>query len=260
MKKAYLILTINLSILSAAQTGGVGINTQNPERTLHIQGDMRSTIFQNKGNDSLYEDLIISNSSGNIDKQPKSSVFQPPTQQVETDRNIYYNTTSGDINKIAKCGKFTFAINNSDIPVIKLNKKPSSSNITYNYGLRRLERRTNLTGGHSANTGDGDYYYNNKTITFTSTNWDTYQKIFDWANPGSDSAHSPSYPSGEQHLLNNDFLKLHLIDPETGDFYKIVFLRMLNQKDTDVNTATYNLKNTSNAGMRVVLCERYYKQ
>ena len=35
---------------------------------------------------------------------------------------------------------------------------------------------------------------------------------------------------------------------------------MLNQKDTDVNTATYNLKNTSNAGMRVVLCERYYKQ
>ena len=259
MKKAYLILTINLSILSAAQTGGVGINTQNPERTLHIQGDMRSTIFQNKGNDSLYEDLIISNSSGNIDKQPKSSVFQTPTQQVETDRNIYYNTTSGDINKIAKCGKFTFAINNSNIPVMKLNVQPSS-NITYNYGLRRLERRTNLTGGHSANTGDGDYYYNNKTITFTSTNWDTYQKIFDWANPGSDSAHSPSYPSGEQHLLNNDFLKLHLIDPETGDFYKIEFLRMINQKSSDVNTATYNLKNTSNAGMRVVLCERYYKQ
>lgn len=249
MKKAYLILTINLSILSAAQTGGVGINTQNPERTLHIQGDMRSTIFQNKGNDSLYEDLIISNSSGNIDKQPKSSVFQTPAQQVETDRNIYYNTTSGDINKIAKCGKFTFAINNSNIPVMKLNVQPSS-NITYNYGLRRLERRTNLTGGHSANTGDGDYYYDNKTITFTSTNWDTYQKIFDWAG----------YTTGEQHLLNNDLLKLHLIDPETGDFYKIVFSRMINQKSSDVNTATYNLKNTSNAGMRVVLCERYYKQ
>lgn len=259
MKKSYIIFTINLSILGFAQNGGVGINTENPERTLHVEGNMRSTIFQNKGNDSLYEDLIISNSSGNIDKQPKSSVFQSPTQQVETDRNIYYNTTSGDINKIAKCGKFTFAINNSNIPVMKLNVKPSS-NITYNYGLRRLERRTKLTGGHSANTGDGDYYYNNKTITFTSTNWDTYQKIFDWANPGSDSAHSPSYPSGEQHLLNNDFLKLHLIDPDTGDFYKIEFLRMLNQKDTDVNTATYNLKNTSNAGMRVVLCERYYKQ
>ena len=58
----------------------------------------------------------------------------------------------------------------------------------------------------------------------------------------------------------NDFLKLHLIDPETGDFYKIEFLRMINQKSSDVNTATYNLKNTSNAGMRVVLCERYYKQ
>lgn len=249
MKKAYLILTINLSILSAAQTGGVGINTQNPERTLHIQGDMRSTIFQNKGNDSLYEDLIISNSSGNIDKQPKSSVFESPTQQVETDRNVYYSTTSGDITKIAKCGKFTFAINNSNIPVMKLNVQPSS-NITYNYGLRRLERRTNLTGGHSANTGDGDYYYNNNTLTFTSTNWDTFQPIFDWAG----------YTTGEQHLLNSDLLKLHLIDPDTGDFYKIVFLRMLNQKDTDVNTATYNLKNTSNAGMRIVLCERYYKQ
>ena len=249
MKKAYLILTINLSILSAAQTGGVGINTQNPERTLHIQGDMRSTIFQNKGNDSLYEDLIISNSSGNIDKQPKSSVFESPAQQVETDRNVYYSTTSGDITKIAKCGKFTFAINNSNIPVMKLNVQPSS-NITYNYGLRRLERRTNLTGGHSANTGDGDYYYNNNTLTFTTSNWSTFQPIFDWAG----------YTTGEQHLLNNDLLKLHLIDPETGDFYKIVFSRMINQKSSDVNTATYNLKNTSNAGMRVVLCERYYKQ
>jgi len=49
--------------------GGVGINTESPERSLDVNGNMRVTDFQNKTNDDNFKEILISNNNGDIDKQ-----------------------------------------------------------------------------------------------------------------------------------------------------------------------------------------------
>lgn len=249
------ILTFILSLSTLAQ---IGINTDSPERMLDINGNLRVTETQDKKDDKGYSDIVIANSIGNVDKQGKSSITQSPTQQVEVVRNVYYSESGSDPEKTAVCGRFIFAFTADNQPVFKLSQRPNS-NFIIQYGLRRLERRNKLTEGHSAGTGDGDYYYNNYEKTFTSTDWNQFQKVFDFSEPFSDRA-NPTFTYSEQYMINNDFLKLHIIDPLTGDLYKVNFSRMPN-KVSDIRPGqALNLKNVENSGLRILICERYYNQ
>ncbi|WP_313374339.1 hypothetical protein [Chishuiella sp.] len=255
-KIKYLLPIVLLQTILFGQ-GGVGINTETPERSLDVNGNLRITSFQDKTEDDNFKNIIIANSTGNIDKQSESSMFQTPEQQVETERIIYYSSIGGDSNKEAKCGKFSFIIDENNIAKFKLLANPEK-NTEIQYGLRRLERRIKLIGGHSANTGDGEYYYTNFKKTFTTDNWDVYQNIFNYESVYNNN--TPDYTTnnrGPAHMINNDFLKLHLIDPESGDFYKIHITRMINQESDNNVTTQINLKDS---GLRVITCERYYKQ
>ncbi|MFV0223420.1 hypothetical protein OBK16_13385 [Empedobacter falsenii] len=276
MKKLIYTAILLLQTITYGQ-GGVGINTESPERSLDVNGNMRVTVFQNKTNDDNFKEILISNNNGDIDRQSKSSIFQSTEQQVEQQRAIYYSNNGGDVTKEARCGKFSFAINKENIALIKLIIKPSK-NTYVNYGLRRLERRVKLVGGHSANTGNGDYYYTNESRSFTTENWNVYQPIFKYPTQynsntspaildisGSHSVeaynannNSRNNNRGPAHMINNDFLKLHIVDSETGDFYKIHIIRMLNNVD-DKSDPLYGI-NLNNKGIRAITCERYYKQ
>ncbi|MDM1549791.1 hypothetical protein [Empedobacter falsenii] len=258
--------------------GGVGINTESPERSLDVNGNMRVTDFQNKTNDDNFKEILISNNNGDIDKQSKSSIFQSTEQQVEQQRAIYYSNNGGDITKEARCGKYSFAIDNNNIALIRLLINPNK-NINVNFGLRRLERRVKLIGGHSANSGNGDYYYTNESRAFTIENWNVYQPIFNYPSEYNsitspemlditnstytttdfnNNNNSRNDKRGPAHMINNDFLKLHIVDSETGDLYKIHITRMLNNTN-DKSEPLYGI-NLSNSGIRVITCERYYKQ
>ncbi len=251
------ILTFVLSLSTLAQ---IGINTNSSERILDLNGNLRVTETQDKKDDKGYSDIVIANSTGNVDKQKKSSITQSPTQQVEVVRNVYYNESGGDQEKTVVCGRFIFAFTADNQPVFKLSQKPSS-NYNIQYGLRRLERRNpnRLIGGHSGNTGDGDYYYSNFDKTFNTTNWNQFQKVFDYSLPYSDNANT-QFTYSEKYMINNDFLKLHIIDPLTGDLYKVNFSRMPNKKSDIRPGQALNLKNVENSGLRILICERYYNQ
>ena len=48
MKKYNLLTSLLVSGLAFAQTGNVGIGTQNPSRNLHVEGDLRIRNLENK--------------------------------------------------------------------------------------------------------------------------------------------------------------------------------------------------------------------
>lgn len=247
------ILTLFLSLSTQAQ---VGIKTETPERTVDVNGNLRVTTLQDKKDDKTYDNIVIANSAGDIDKQHKSSITQSPKQQVEIVRNIYYSDNGGHPDKTVVCGNYVFAFTTDNHPVMKIAKQPDRE-LKLQFGLRRLERRYNLTGGHSANTGDGDYYYSNVEKTFTTSNWNTFQKVFDYTQTYSDPAHASGINYTQKHMINNDLLRLHIIDPLSGNFYRINFTRMVNRKEDTGGQANY-LENKQNSGLRIIICERYY--
>ncbi len=235
------IITLIIGLSGAmifAQDKMVGIETNAPERTLDVNGNLRITIQEDKPIDPHYTDVLIAEQSGNVDRRSKMSLALTDEQQIETIKNIYYSPKGGIIERSVRCGKYEITLNAENVALIR-STQPISDKITINYGLRRLERRVNLTGS-TENTGTGDYYDKKFEITFTKDNWNTYQQI---------------YGDSKKAMINNDAYRLHVVDSETGDFYKIDLTRIINR---DEDWSPTDTRNTKASGIRAIICERHF--
>ncbi|MFV0193628.1 hypothetical protein OBJ98_12320 [Empedobacter falsenii] len=208
--KFSLTLFFVFSIFNTIQAQvSMGINTEDATRPVDVNGNMRVTGFTNKASDNSYKKVLAADANGNVDAIAREggSIIVTPELQVEVARQIYLGTTA-DASKEVVIGKFKFTIRNGRAAVA-LSSAPTG-NVTIQYGLKRLERRTNLTGGASYNTGNGDYYYTNETKTFTRINFSDYQDVIN------------------RDFYKREFYRMHLIFPGEKDFYKVTFFRLQN--------------------------------
>ena len=109
-KKFIFLVTTVLFQLNYAQ---VGINTPNPTRTLHVQGDLKIRQIADVAAESAYDRILAEDADGNIDYLLKSNLLPTTSDPNEANKEVYsqlysQETENGDPNKILKCGKFYF--------------------------------------------------------------------------------------------------------------------------------------------------------
>ena len=124
----------------------VGIGTQDPTRTLDVNGNVRVTTYLDKSNDYDYPNIVASNSDGNLDFIRKQSIPQNPNMQVEVGRVIYITAPSTYITdyKWAKCGDIRVRLSYNQFMEIQ-----GISNLSNNSALLGIERwNSNGTYGY----------------------------------------------------------------------------------------------------------------
>ena len=167
--KKYLFTIILTSSLISAQNTNVGIDTNAPTRKLDVNGNMRVTTGATVTNNSSYDRIVTANNStGDIDYITLPAIFQTATNNVEVRRSVYLATGAVTANECS-CGDMTFRINNNNTPEFKLNSTTifaTNGNITtidLGFGIKRWSNNA--------------YSYANRTVTFTTTNYATYQTL-----------------------------------------------------------------------------------
>ncbi|MDK7373943.1 hypothetical protein QP519_00055 [Weeksella virosa] len=221
MKKIIYTAFLMLFSVSWAQ---VGINTDQPTRDLHVEGDLRVRDLQNKSEVSAYDKVLAADKDGNIDYIDKEIL--KPDLSGQTDKivqnNLYY-TTNGrpDNTKTLTCGKFEFAFIREWYETVtyvkfRLTERPQSTvniYITFEQNYPAI------------NTADGFQYEASATSTknFTTSNWNRFQSIPTTTSQG--------------EIADGEYNELYVIYPNIGEFYRVTFYRLLqNEKSYFVNT------------------------
>lgn len=111
MRKKFIVL-LGIIIFQAIYAQ-VGINTANPTRTLHVQGDLKIRQMTDVSQDLSYDRILAEDASGNVDYVLKSNLLPTGTDPDDANKEAFsqlYNspTENGDPSKILKCGKFYF--------------------------------------------------------------------------------------------------------------------------------------------------------
>ena len=134
MKNLYNIVFVLISTLTFSQ---VGINTEQPTRTLDVNGNERLQNTEYKINDPNYNKVLVINDNGNVDAWDKVDIIAKVSDLiVETKK--FYSSISPDPNIQVPCGKFVMRFsgdaNNNTIPQIKL-KTPNTTATTIYYNI-----------------------------------------------------------------------------------------------------------------------------
>lgn len=114
MKKFFTTaLLLAISVLYAQ----VGINTDDPTRTLHVNGNLKIRQLEDKSKDFSYNKILATDSEGNVDYVTHESLLPVPdefTSNKEVYNSIYGSRNGGaDNSKFVSCGKFDFRFNTS---------------------------------------------------------------------------------------------------------------------------------------------------
>lgn len=107
---------LSLIVLTHAQIvpplGNVGINTANPQRNLHVEGDLLVSKITDRSESGTYSNILVTNSSGDIDHVLRDDFLPTPdsnTSNKEVFNSIYNeNTNTANPSKSVACGKFVF--------------------------------------------------------------------------------------------------------------------------------------------------------
>lgn len=191
-----------MSIHIASQNQNVGINTDNPTRTLDVNGNLRVTgIPDVTGNVNYPNILSINKNNGNIDYVKPSAFMQSDINNVEVKRSIYI-ASAPDPTKECSCGDIKFRINDSNTAEFKLNSNSvftsnNTSTFDLDYGIKRWTSTY--------------YNYFNDTITFTSANYSNYQTL-------------------DPELFNSsNTVRIYtIILPKQNNLYRLTITRILN--------------------------------
>lgn len=223
MKKLLLISILYTGLFSAQN---VGIGTDTPTRKLDVNGDLRIRSANVVTGNTNYNRIIAADkNTGNVDYVTVSSIPQDETNNVEVKRSIYLATTPITANE-CNCGDMTFRLNNNGTPEFKLNSTTiflTNNNITtfdLGYGIKRWS--------------GSSYNYKNRFVTFTTSNYSTYQVL-------DDVAISTAVTSE-----GNTVRVYTIIPPKQNNLYKVTVSRTNNN-----NTSTFAYG---------VICERFYMQ
>ena len=148
MKNIYNILFVLISTLTFSQ---VGINTEQPTRTLDVNGNERLQNTEYKINDPNYNKVLVINDNGNVDAWDKVDIIAKVSDLiVETKK--FYSSVSPDPNIQVPCGKFILRFSDDSlntIPQIKL-KAQSSTNTTIYYNI--ITKQNNSGNGFNASS------------------------------------------------------------------------------------------------------------
>lgn len=174
MCRFYCSILILASFFSTAQ---VGINTKNPTRMLHIEGDLKIRVLKDVSDDSAYDRILVADANGNIDYTSKKS-FLPNIGEGASDKESYseiYNSSNGggNPNKQLKCGKFFFIfddnVNDSNI-MFGLNDPPQNNISVY----MSMEQNWS-SNGFQFYQGNGNINGVNAPFVFTTSNYNKAQ-------------------------------------------------------------------------------------
>lgn len=186
----------------------VGINTNDPKRTLHINGNLKVSDLKDASDDADFDRILVADQKGNVDYVVKQD-FLPASGTVgfsnkETYSTVYNQTTgTGNEAKELKCGKFVFIFDKSTDSNIKfyLQSKPESTVSIY----MNMEQNW---------SGNGFQFYQGTTpnntlpFVFTTTNYNTAQLFA--------SANVADY---EQNVM-------HFQYPGDNNFYRLIIYRV----------------------------------
>ena len=204
MMKNNVILLSCFVFFSGILSAQVGINTDNPKRTLDVEGNLRVRELADKSQAPSYNKILVVNPDGNIDYINKQDL-QPIKDEFTADKQVLnniYSTTSGraDDTKFVSCGKFDFAFRNSGSNIniqYRLKSTPTSDVTVY----ITLEQNYNENG----------YQFQVPTTgkTFTST-----------TNRFTD------LPTFGANIANSELNVLYLLYPGDSDLYRLTFYRL----------------------------------
>ncbi|MGV1003123.1 hypothetical protein ACTS9U_17335 [Empedobacter falsenii] len=193
----------------------VGINTNNPERALDVNGNLKVRELNNKTSDSNYNRILITDNEGNIETVDRSSLKNSIAEDIIEIKRLFYNSTDPIDNNKLTCGQFQFSFRDSptegknlDI-MLNLATDPNKSITTYFTLFRKW--------------GDGDLkYYKSNGKTFTSTNYTTPQLLCPQLDINSTGEFYISYPNEK-------------------NFYRVLFLARPNYEEEGVLKNSYTI-------------------
>lgn len=211
MKK---ILYIGFLMLFSISWAQVGINTENPTRDLHVEGNLRVRNLQNKASDSDYSKVLAVDNNGNVDYIYKSNLLPDMTGQVNkiVQNNLYTTTDERPLpDKTLTCGRFIFNFRDNDAKVsFRLRNRPQNDVNVY------VTFEQNFV---PYNSDDGfQYEASSSTRDFNYNNYSTYQDI-------------PVKP-GQARIRDGEYNELYISYPQEEIFYRVTFYRVKQNGET----------------------------
>lgn len=223
IKKIYLSSSIVL-LTNFLYAQNVGINIEEPERVLDINGSLRVTKMIDKSNNVTSEKLLaVNRDNGNVDYIDISALQQSNKNNMEISR-IIYNATDADINKECECGEISMRFNNQ-LAEFKLKSKEifESNNFSeFNlvYGIKRFK-------------GTSYEYKNKSAVKFQIT------------NPSLSTFYN-KYQLLDGDVFENNTIRIYtIVFPKQANMYRLTLSRFNN---SDVKK-TFGL-----------ICEKFYLQ
>ncbi|MDM1061787.1 hypothetical protein HXZ62_04295 [Empedobacter falsenii] len=221
-------ILVSLATLLSTTTmfAQVGINTDTPQRTLDVNGNLRIRTLSDKSQTLSYNKILVINNNGDVDYINKSDL-KPIGDEFTSDKQVLnniYTTNDGraDDSKFVSCGKFDFAFKNTSTTgtgtsiQFRLKTAPTGANQVTVYTTLEQNWETNGYEFQSPESGR----------TFTSSN--TFIDL----------------PTSGAGIVSGELNILYLLYPGDSDLYRLTFYR-LNQNTTPL---TYDF---------VTACEKF---
>jgi len=288
----YSIYLLFFSFTVQAQV--LGVNTENPTRSVDVNGKVRIT-----GGNNLVVDLnsptsngsnlhlVVADNQGNLDK-----VSVPAIPTVDPNLEVFSrviilggtNTPSSTQIPDLVVGGFVFGVPNG-VPSFR---KVDGNATTFQYGVKIMDRRHSSTNGtnnynslqygHSAGSGDGRIYFRNYTKSVGSTNMVSISdnittgtfNSFEITNSTTGQSTPKSIPKNRTNTLaRRDYYRVHLVHPDENPslddghnyFYKVTYVRLQNSGiplSVPVPDTSWNvIGSTTQADIWVITVERY---
>ena len=192
----------------------VGINTENPTRDLHVEGNLRVRNLQNKASDDDYSKVLAVDNNGNVDYINKSNLLPDMTGQVNkiVQNNLYKTTNERPIpSRSLTCGRFVFSFLDNDAKVSfhLLNRPQNNVNVyvTFEQNFPPYNNRDGFQYEALSDTKD-----------FDSSNYSTFQDI--------------PVAQGQAKIADGEYNELYISYPQEENFYRVTFYRVKQNGET----------------------------
>lgn len=199
MKNRLLILTF----LSTVAFGQVGINTNQPTRTLDINGDLYISNLENKSTDNNYVNVLVANSEGEVEAFSKEELKKLFNEETIETKKLYIDNKP-DETKVVPCGRFKFRFSNATKPQIAL-----VNNLDVMIYFTRISKISNETIG----AGDKNVTYDS-SLSFTKNDY-SFKDLNSDFNLNNLNEYYLSYP-GDKNMYRVTFLARNMIQATQG--------------------------------------------
>ncbi len=212
--KKYLTYVL-LFLLTNTAFSQLGINTETPNRTLDVNGNMKVRTLTDQSNNAAYDRVLVTNSTGEVDAIKISELKDEILGNAAENKSLYYTALVPDDTKTLQCGKFNFSYGTPSVPEKNLDIQMSlletpSSKVNVYYTLFRK-------WGNKESK-----YYKSYFLPFTSANYNIPQPL----------------SSG---LDKNEFGEIYVTYPGEKNYYRVSFIARQNYIETGTTYNSYTI-------------------